>query len=211
MRKKEFDPFNWDNISIDKYYQIVDILKDDGDDDITKNVKLISVILDKDEQEVWDMDLGIVGMYINKLKFLSKFDLKKTPETVVLPNYTLKVTDLSKITIAQYVDYQSFIKIPLRESMDKLLSVFLIPEGMKYNDGYDILDLQKEIRENMSFRMAEAFLGFFLMEYGRLLIRSLKVYKRMIRKEKDMKKREELMQKELEIQERLQSLICMAG
>lgn len=212
MKKKEFDPFTWDNVSIEKYYQILDILMDEEDDDITKNVRLVSVILDKDEQEVWDMDLGQVGLYISRLKFLNKFDLKKIPDVVVLPDYTLEVmSDLTKITIAQYVDYQNFIKRPLRESMDKIMSVFLIPQGKKYNEGYDIIDLQKQIRENMSFRMAEAFLGFFLMEYSRLLIRSLRAYRKMIRREKDLKKKEELMQQETQIQEKIQNLIHMAG
>ena len=147
MKNKEKNPFDWENITIEKYYNIKDILDDETDDDITKNVKLVAVITDKDEDEVWNMDMAEAGEYISRLQFLNKFELPKNPNMKIkLPSYDLVVIkDLSKINVAQYVDFQNFVKMPLKESMEKILSIFLIPEGCKYNDGYDIIDLQKEI------------------------------------------------------------------
>lgn len=206
--------FDWDSITISKYYDIKDILDDEETDDITKNVKMVSVILDMDEDEVWDMDLTTVGQYIDKLKFLNKFDIPKNPNmNISLPGYKLQVMkDVTKITIAQYVDYQNFISLPFRESIDKILSVFLIPDGCKYNDGYDILDLQKTIRENLSFRVAEGLFGFFLRRYGESLIHSLKLLRRearMMKKNPEMKK--EIMEKMEEIKKRFQDLIHSVG
>ena len=164
MKRKETDTFNWDSITIDKYYDLQDILNDETDDDITKNVKMVALITDMDENEVWNMDLTQAGEYISKLIFLNKFDIPDHPNMKFnLPGYQLKVMkDVTKINVAQYVDFQNFIKMPLREGMEKILSIFLIPEGCKYNEGYDIIDLQKVIRENMSFRVAEGLLSFFL-------------------------------------------------
>lgn len=213
MKKKEKDPFNWDNITIEKYYTIMDILNDETDDDITKNVKLVAILLDKDEQEVWDMDLSEAGDYISRLMFLNKFDIPSHPNmNIKLPGFDLKVMkDVTKINVAQYVDFQNFVKLPLREGMDKILSIFLIPEGFKYNDGYDIIEVQKTIRENLSFRVAEGLLGFFLRKYGRSLIHSLVYCKRQIRKMKDKEMQEKWMMVETETKKKLQDLTALIG
>ena len=213
MKKKDKDPFDWENISIDKYYDIKDILDDETDDDITKNVKMVAVMLDKDEQEVWDMDMAEAGDYISRLQFLGKFELPKHPNMKIkLPGYDLTVIkDLTKINVAQYVDFQNFIKLPMREGMEKILSIFLIPDGCKYNDGYDIVDLQKVIRENLSFRVAEGLLGFFMEKYGKLLIHSLVYCRRQVRKTKDPQMMERLEKTEKEIQQKLDSLIHLIG
>ena len=212
-KEKEKNPFDWENITIEKYYKIKDILDDEVDDDITKNVKLVAVMLNKDEQEVWDMDMAEAGNYISKLQFLNKFELPKHPNMKIkLPSYDLVVIkDLTKINVAQYVDFQNFVKMPMRESMEKILSIFLIPEGCSYNTGYDILDLQKEIRENLSFRVAEGLLSFFIEKYGRSLIHSLVYCRRQVKKTKDKEMMENLEKTEKEIQQKLDSLIHLIG
>ena len=212
-KNKEKNPFDWENITIEKYYNIKDILDDETDDDITKNVKLVAVITGKDEDEVWSMDMAEAGEYISQLQFLNKFELPKNPNMKIkLPNYDLVVIkDLSKINVAQYVDFQNFIKIPLREGMEKILSIFLIPEGCKYNEGYDIIDLQKVIRENMSFRVAEGLLSFFLNRYGRSLVHSLTYCKHQMKKMKDKEMMEKLEKTQKDLQQKLDSLIHLTG
>lgn len=213
MRRKETDTFNWDSITIEKYYDLQDILNDEVDDDITKNVKMVALITDKDESEIWNMDLTEAGEYISKLTFLNKFDIPDHPNMKFnLPGYQLKVMkDVTKINVAQYVDFQNFIKMPLREGMEKILSIFLIPEDHKYNEGYDIIDLQKVIRENMSFRVAEGLLSFFLQEYGRLLIHSLTYCRRQVKKTKDPQLMERLKKTEEETKKNLEDLIHLTG
>ena len=213
MRRKETDTFNWDSITIEKYYDLQDILNDEVDDDITKNVKMVALITDKDENEIWNMDLTEAGEYISKLTFLNKFDIPDHPNMKIkLPNYDLAVMkDVTKINVAQYVDFQNFIKMPLRESMEKILSIFLIPEDCKYNEGYDIIDLQKVIRENMSFRVAEGLLSFFLNRYGRSLVHSLTYCKHQMKKMKDKEMMEKLEKTQKEITQRLDSLIHLTG
>lgn len=213
MKKRNSDPFDWDNISIEKYYEIMDVF-DDDDDDITKNVRLVAIMLDKDEQEVWDMDLAQAGDYISKLKFLNKFEFTRHPNmNIKLPGYDgLKVmSDVTKINVAQYVDFQNFIKRPLKESMEKLLSIFIIPEGCKYNDGYDIIKLQAAIRQNMSFRVAEGLLAFFLRKYGKLLIHSVIYCRRAIRRTRDPKMKERLEMTMEETQKKLKDLTALTG
>ena len=213
MKKVESKCFDWDNITIKKYYEIKDILDDKDMDDITKNVKIVSIITDKDEEEIWNMELTEVGDYVDKLKFLNKFDIPKRPDMkITLPHYNIEVMkDTSKINVAQYVDFQSFVVLPLREGIDKILSVFLIPKGKTYNTDYDILDLQKEIRENLSFRIAQGLLGFFLRGHIRSLIHFLDYSEREIRKEKNQELMAQMKMKRMEVEQKLKDLIHLIG
>ena len=212
MKKKANNPFDWNNITISKYYDIMDVF-DGDDDDITKNVKLVALMLDKDEEEIWDMDLSQAGDYISKLQFLNKFDIPTHPNmNIKLPGYDLKVMkDVTKINVAQYVDFQAFVKMPLREGMSKILSVFLIPSGCKYNDGYDVIDLQNTIRDNLSFRVAEGLLGFFLKKYGRLLMHSLVCCRRAIRRTKNPEIIQRWKTVEMETMKKLEDLTALIG
>lgn len=206
------DEFSWDKISIAKYYKILDILNDNESDDITKNVCLVSIILDKDEEEVWEMSLPDAGVLIGKLRFLNDFKLPERPNMkITLPGYELTLMkDTTSMTVAQYFDYQQFIKMPLRESLEKILSVFLIPKGMKYNEGYDIVDLQNVIRNHLPFVIAQSLLAFMLKESVISLNRSLDSFKKMLTKEGNEEERKELERKIRTIQENLERL-CSIG
>lgn len=213
MKRKDKIQFDWNQISISKYYEIKDIIEDKDTDAISKNVQLVALMLDKDEQEVWDMELTEVGEYIKALSFLDKFEIPKHPNmNITLPGYRIKVMkDITKINMAQYVDYQNFMRMPLRESMDKILSIFLIPEGKTYNTDYDIIDLQKNIRENLSFRVAEGLLGFFLRRWGESLVRSLDYYRKTAKKEKDPQKKKEMEEMLDQIKKKIKDLTSLGG
>lgn len=49
---------------------------------------------------------------------------------------------LGKITTAQYIDFQNYQK---NNDEQKSFSVFIIPKGHKYNDGYDMDQVFKDI------------------------------------------------------------------
>lgn len=205
--------FSWDRISIQKYYDILGILEDKETDDITKNVQLVSLILDKDEDEVWNMSLPDAGVLIGKLRFLNDFKLPEKPNMKIsLPGYDLEVMkDVTKITVGQYMDFQSFTKQPLRDSFEKILSIFLIPKGKKYNDGYDIIDLQRVIREHLPFVIGQGLLSFFLSKQLEYLKSSLTYLEQTMRKTKDQTELKEIQGKIDQLKEQLERLMSFLG
>jgi hypothetical protein len=86
--------------------------------------------------------------------------------------------------------------------MVEFLSVILVPKGHRYNEGYDILDVQKAIREGLSVTDGATIVGFFLTWCERSIKDSLHYSREEAKKVKDRKKREELL-KRIEEQERL--------
>lgn len=204
--------YSWNNISINKYYEISDIINDSALSDIDKNVAIVAIIEDVPEDTIWALPIDEAKAKFNKLAFLGKFDLIKIREglfgnsnpklTIVNHHFTdvneeftdvnkvfTLVNDATKLTVAQFTDYQSFVTKPLRESIDKVLSIFVIPEGCTYNTGYDVVEIQKFFRENMSFLLAQSILNFILTKYVKSMNASLKCLAKAIMKTKNEEKK----------------------
>lgn len=84
------------------------------------------------------------------------------------------VSQIKDINAAQYIDYQSYMK---NFSDEKILSIFLLPtkktifnkdKVLPYNDGYDILEVQENLLNNMKMKDAYAISDFFLILSMRL-------------------------------------------
>lgn len=171
FKKKKIDKYSWDNISAEKYFDINEVLYDDGLNDLEKTTGLISIVEDMDVDDVLALSLEEYGMRSQKLRFLNDFKPKEYNKLKNIDLQGLKcyiIDDTTKLTYGQFVDYQSFVELPFSDNYNKILSIFIVPEGHKYNDGYDIADVQHRISQ-LPFAVVEGLLGFFLMRYRRLL------------------------------------------
>lgn len=198
MVMKKNDCYDWKSISIDKYYKIKHICEDDSLQNIERDIKIVSVVEDRDEQDVWNENLADIKDSFDKLKFLEKFEMPKIRSNrYVLDGKTYVVdTDPSHMTVAQYVDWQNFIKLDFEQGIDKLLSVFAIPEGHKYNDGYDVAEVHSAFRQHMPFCTAQALLNFILAKYitsTKDTVQCLAKDMKMKKKSKKMKRLQEMM------------------
>lgn len=121
---KEIDKYNWNSISGDKYWEIVDILNNPDASDMQKQAELIALIEDVDIDTILNMNMNDVAVKINKLVFLNKFELDKhyNPRKIKVGDIEYNVyPDLTNLNVAQFMDYQTFITKPFRESYDKIL------------------------------------------------------------------------------------------
>ena len=101
----------------------------------------------------------------------------------------------------QYIDFQTYAP-DLDKCLVEFLSVILVPKGHRYNEGYDILEVQKAIREEMSVSDGVSLAGFFLTWCKKSIKDSLNYSKREAMGIKDKTRREEILGKIRE-QERL--------
>lgn len=183
---------SYEKLTVGKYLDIKEILEDDTDE-LDKNVRMIAVLGDFDEEDVLEFPLQVFNRYLQATSFLMENPKKRVVSTsYVLGGQKLEVQlNVEKMTTAQFIDYQTFVKDD--DKIVELLSVFLIPKGKKYNKEYDILDVQKLIRENLSILDAISMSAFFLewcQALSQVTITSLtKKMKKMMRKEKDMEKK----------------------
>lgn len=103
-----------------------------------------------------------------------------------------------KASAGQFIDFQAYMK---DFKIEEVLSVFLIPmkknmfswTKLKYNDGYDVLEVQKDILNYMTIGEANELSNFFLISSTQLL----KVMKQSLEKrEFKMRKKKLKLQKQ---------------
>ena len=196
-KKKEVNKYSWDYITGEKYWSIIDILQSD-EDDITKQAELVAIIEGISVDEVLNMPINESAQKVKSLDFLNEFHMNefKNIKSIPMHGKTYNViTDMSKLTTAAFIDYNTYTKLSFRDAYDKILSCFIIPAGFIYNDGYDVVEVQKVIRENLPWAEVQGLLGFLVRGYVKQFKRSRQFLIKEIKKEKDQMKREELQSK----------------
>lgn len=167
----------WKNINIKKFKQINSILKDTNLTDVEKEISLISIIFNLDEDDLYDMDLNTLKTYSTQIAFIEEFnpDYGKCPKIDKVGDIEISVDyNLSHFTVAQYIDFMANIQSKERD-IARLLACILIPKGKKYNTDYDLEAFIKQIEINLNIYDAESMLFFYIVESLRLLKHSHKV------------------------------------
>lgn len=178
---------SWKELSIGKLMEIRDIQNDEAiDGQYTMTVAMMSVLSDIPEDDLYDLKLEEFSKMTSDMQFL----MQPVPKVAVCDKYKIGgyelvlVKDLKDLTASQFIDYQTFIKDADRYIVE-LLSIFLIPKGKKYCKDYDIAEVQRVIRENLSVADAESITAFFLLSF-KVLYKSMQIY--LTKKLKKMKK-----------------------
>ena len=166
----------WRDINIKKFKEINKIIKDDTLTDVEKEISLISIIFNLDEDSLYDMDLQTLKTYSAQIAFIEEFqpDYGKCPRIERIGDVEVSVDyNLSHFTVAQYIDFMANVQSKERDTA-RLLACILIPKGHKYNTDYDLEDFIKEIEVNLNIYDAESMLFFYIVESLRLLKHSHK-------------------------------------
>lgn len=185
---------SYDEMSVGIFYEVKEILMDNTITEFEKKVRLLSILNDTTDDVIMDKPLTEVGKMAEEMGFLAV-----PPQKVVVPSqivlngkkYNIQY-DIKNITTSQYIDFQTFIK-DYEKYMVELASIVVIPEGKKYNDGYDIIEVQNDIRDYMSIVQLSSICFFFVKMYQGLMESltsySIRGLKKMMRKEKDRVKK----------------------
>lgn len=192
---------NYRNLPIGKYLEIQELSRNESIDALDQQVKTIAILTDLSEDEVLRLPIMEYKSLAAKTKFLEKdYDGKLQ----IAKSYSLNgmdlvpVKDITKITTAQYVDFQTFSKEGDKYFIETL-STLLVPKGKHYNEGYEITDVHKAIRENLSVADVLSLSAFFLTKWVKSIKDSLTYLEQEIRKIPNKTMREKLM-KQVETQ-----------
>lgn len=184
---------SWKELPIGKWLEIRDIQDDPAiEGQYTMTVAILSILSDIPEEVLYDMKVNEFSALTGQMGFL----LEPMTKVAVCDKYKIGgyelilVKDLKELTASQFIDYQTFIK-DADKYIVELLSIFLIPKGKKYCKDYDIVDVQKAIRDNLSIADAEAISAFFLLSF-KLLYKSMQICltKRLKKAKRKMKTEE---------------------
>ena len=196
---------NYRNLPVGKWLEILELSRDENVDALEQQVKTIAILTGLTDDEVLDLPIMEYKSLAAKTMFLEK---EYEGKLQIAKSYGLNgmelipVKDFSKITTAQYVDYQTFSKEG-DMYLVQTLSTLLVPKGKKYNDGYDMDAVQQAIRDNLSVADVLSLYAFFLTKWVKLIKDSQTYLDKEIKKIPNKEMREKLMKQMQEIRSKI--------
>lgn len=166
---------NYRDLPIGMYLDICEIDRRTDIDELHKQVGIISLLSGMAEEDIYALPIGDYKTLASKTRYLSHpYDGEVlTAKVYSLDGWVLQpVQDFRKITTAQYIDFQTFVKGG-EQNIVEIISTMLVPKGKKYNQDYDVVELQKSLREHLSVADALSLFAFFFVQYNQLIKDSL--------------------------------------
>lgn len=173
----------WSDVKLWQFNKLQELSKIENEEE--RMIEVAEVLLG---ENVLDLSVAEFAKKMKELNFLKEPIPSNVPPKKITINGVKYYIDclLGNLTTAQYVDYTNHCKTM---DMCKMLSVFVIPEGHKYNDGYNIMKVMKDIEEFPITVVND--MAFFFGKHYSVFMRTLQSYS-----EKQIKKTK--MPKEIE-------------
>ena len=180
---------SWNDVTYTKFQELREVIKIEDE-----NERMFEIAKIFYGEEVLNLPLAEFSQKFSKLKFLTEEIPTQLSVKTVEVNGRKYYFDglLGKISTAQYIDFQNYNKL---EDESKVYSVFFIPEGHQYGDGYDMEQVFKDI-EDMPISILYSASFFFTRQFNLFIKISQHYSKKEIRKlkiPKEMKKNLEQM------------------
>ena len=188
---------NYNRLTLGKYMEIQAVSKDESLEDIDKQVQILSILTGVAEEEILHLPIGEYKELVARSQFLNPENVpyKQVAKKYLVGDFQLiPVTDFRKLETCQYIDFQTYAP-DIDKYLVEFLSVILVPKGHRYNEGYDILEVQKAIREEMSVSDGVSLAGFFLTWSRKSIVDSLNYSKQEAMRIKDKTRREKMLNK----------------
>lgn len=189
---------NYNRLTLGKYMEIQAVNQDESLDEIDRQSQIIAILTGLPEEEVLHLPIAEYKELVSRLAFLSGTDnIKYRPvaKRYIVGKWELiPVRDFRKIEAGQYIDFQTYAP-DLDKYLAEFLSVILVPKGHRYNEGYDILEVQQAIRDEMSVTDGISLAGFFLTWCRKSILATLNYSRREAMRIKDKAQRETILTK----------------
>lgn len=193
----------WKDITIEKYERIAGLqAKNLGEIDLIAST--IAVLDGVTVKEVEELPYAVLLLKARGLRFLQHNPIA----SIVKRKYEIggktyiPTLNPAELTTAQYIDFQ-VRATGAPDDLAGLISVILIPEGHKYNEGYSSDEVREEIYKNFPIEDAMGLSAFFFALWKKSTRRLLRETKKQYRELKRMKNRTEAETELLTTTERL--------
>jgi len=196
---------SFDKLTIGTFLEIQEVQKKEGVEDIDKHISILSLLTGASEDDILRLPLPEFTELSAKARFLTAegFRQRQVAKKYIVGEWELvPVLDYRKLVTAQYIDFQS-LGGDMDAHMVELLSVILVPKGKRYNEDYDILEVQRAIREDMSVTDGVTICAFFLISLNESIKDMLNYSREEAEKMPEGKKKEEIKER---IREQVEAL-----
>lgn len=174
----------WDEVTISQFIEFQQILEANISDTY-KAVNLISVFTGEEVSYLEELPIVVYKKLYNQLDFISTNipTIKYKNEYILNGNKYMVNADITGISTAQYIDYQAYSK---EGNLIDMMSLWLIPEGHSYGDGYDLKKVKKDISQ-MKLIDVRAVSFFFRVQLAAFILIMKDYSKKELKKEMSKK------------------------
>lgn len=145
----------WEGITLNIAKQLDTV----SGDMITQDVKIVSILHQLSEDEVWNKPLEDVNLLTREIKWIYDEMPEGELNEITYKGVTFKPRlTPSAMTFSQYVDVQNYIK-DVNRYRGELIATLFVPENGKYGVGYDISEFTGYVYDTVTLPQ---FKGFFL-------------------------------------------------
>lgn len=183
---------SWKDITVADFKVIYDLRRDNPEDRL---LRLIALVNEVSYEDVLEMPISKLETHFKDIDFLGqepKIPLMKGSYELGGTKYKVHTGEL---TTAMYIDFKQMAET-YYDNLPQFLSIFLIPAGHKYGDGYDLAKTYQDI-STMSIVDARAVVSFFLtacdLSTAIFLRYSIHKINRMIKRARTLQEKETLM------------------
>lgn len=186
---------SWEEISVNVFEELTNRINDVEEtgneqiDTLNKQIAILSVLCDVDEDVIADLNTSEFSRLVSQTNFLNETPKKNLVDKVTLNGKKYEVfLSVKEMTMSQYIDFQTYF--PHRDKKFKeILSIFILPKGKSYCDGYRIEEVINDIGEYLPITDANNIMFFFALAYQSLTKVTLtcltKQMKKLMKKEKN--------------------------
>ena len=202
---------SYEELSISKYRELIGIEKVDGED-TEYGIQILSVLSDMEPDELLEMPLEDFSKLMANTKFLYKEierkGYKELKNKIEIGGETYQVVKNARdLCAGQYIDYKTYVsRENFLEMLPYILTVFLIPEGHKYNNGYDIVELANKFDKEVDILTALSISDFFLHQSKMSMMSSITYLKWKMKKMMKKEQKTEIKEQIAACLEQLESL-----
>lgn len=169
---KNQDKMTWNDVTLEQFNRLQELVQ--IEDETERVVAIAEYFLGED---ITDLPLAEFKEKVKTLSFLTE----PIPEIRLPKKLTINGRKyhmdclLGNVNTSQYIDYTNHSKT---NELNKMMSVFIIPDGHKYNDGYDMVEVMNDIN-NIPITIVNAAAFFF----GKQFATFMKIFQRYSIKE----------------------------
>ena len=187
---------NYKSLPIGDYQDILALCKDESLEELDRQVKILSILTKVDEDTLLNLPIQDFKVLTSRMGFLEKdlpTKVTKLEKSYKIGKFELvPVTDMRKVITAQYIDFQSFHQAGFEDHFVEILSCLLVPKGKKYNQDYDIIEVQDAIRKDLNVHDAASLYAFFIFSCRESIKDMLTFSLQETQKIEDKEKREKI-------------------
>ena len=153
---------NYKDLTLEKFEQLSNI--DIEMDDMEKMATTIAILSDQTVDEVLNMPINKFNDCAKSALFLkeSPKTTNKLPDKIIINGKKYRILkDAKDMTAGQYIDFKSYAKKidEISKNLALILTTVIIPEGKKYGDGYDTVELAEEFKKYINVDTAANKIG----------------------------------------------------